>query len=256
MLSIPDSATEYGFVIEGLGAHSSRTIMLAELRLLLHCCPSNTDRQGYRKAVLEDNALLKNTESTRKKSLRYLSELYSLDRGILLFRALHDLWDHQEAAQPLLAMLCALARDPSLRATASVVQTTPIGSVVSSQMLTKAVAEHYRDRVNSATLAKIGRNAASSWTQSGHLSGRTNKVRVRAISHPTSVTYALFLGYLCGVRGEALFHTPWAQLLDTPFHLLHEQAFRASQRGWLEYRHSGAITSVTFSYLLRGEVTQ
>ena len=106
------------------------------------------------------------------------------------------------------------------------------------------------------TLGKIGRNTASSWTQSGHLRGRTNKVRVKAQSHPTSVAYALFLGYLCGSRGEALFHTDWAQLLDAPPHTLHEQAFLASQRGWLDYRHAGTVTDVGFSYLLRKEPGQ
>jgi len=85
------------------------------------------------------------------------------------------------------------------------------------------------------------------------LRGRTHKVRVRAESHPTSVAYALLLGYLCGARGEALFHTAWARILDAPAYVLHEQAFQASQRGWIEYRQTGAVTDVGFSYLLREE---
>ena len=43
------------------------------------------------------------------------------------------------------------------------------------------------------------------------------------------------------------------QLLDAPPHTLHEQAFLASQRGWLEYRHAGTVTEIGFSYLLRKE---
>ncbi len=252
-LTIPESAIEHGFNVEGLGAHSSRTMMLAELRLLLDACPAATEMADYRSAVLDDNVLLKNTETTRRKSLRYLRELYGLDPSIILFRALRDLWEQEEDAQPMLALLCSLARDPSLRSTAAVIQDAPRGSMVTSQMLAEEAGRQYRGRLNSATLAKIGRNAGSSWTQSGHLQGRTNKVRVQAEVHPTSVAYALLLGYLCGARGQALFQTPWALLLDAPPHILHEQAFRASKQGWLEYRQAGAVTDVGFDYLLREE---
>lgn len=253
MLSIPNSATEYGFVSEGLGAHSSRTMMLAELRLLLEVCPPECKTADYRTAVLDDNVLLKKTETTRRKSLRYLRELYGLDPSMHLFRALRDLWDQEVAAQPMLALLCALARDPSLRSTAAVILEASPGTIVTSQMLAEAAEKQYRGRLNKTTLANIGRHAASSWTQSGHLRGRSHKVRVQAQSHPTSVAYALLLGYFCGARGEALFQTPWALLLDAPPHILHEQAFRASKQGWLEYRQAGGVTDVGFAYLLREE---
>jgi hypothetical protein len=228
-------------------------MMLAELRLLLDACPPESDQADYRSAALDDNVLLKNTETTRRKSLRYLRELYGLDPSLLLFRALRDLWKQEVAAQPMLALQCALARDPSLRSTAAVIQDAPQGTIITSQMLAEAAGSQYRDRLNNATLTKIGRNTGSTWTQSGHLRGRTNKVRVQAEAHPTSVAYALLLGYLCGARGEALFQTPWARLLDAPPHSLHELAFRASKQGWLEYRQAGAVTDVGFTYLLREE---
>jgi len=248
---IPQQAVQYGFIINGLGPHSSRTMMLTELRLLLENRPPQTSQTEYRAAVLDENALLKKTETTRRKSFRYLRELYSLDPGTLLFRALRDLWTHQVEAQPMLALLCALARDPSLRATADVIQDTSQGTPVTSQMLAAEAARRHDARLSSTTLATIGRNAASTWTQSGHLRGRANKIRVQAESHPTSLAYALLLGYLCGARGEALFQTPWARLLDAAPHSLHELAFQASQQGWLEYRQTGGVTDVGFAYLLR-----
>src|SRR5262245_25249169 len=104
--------------IDSGGTHTSRTIMLRELRALLTACPLDADVPEYRKAILEANVLAKKSESTRLRSLRYLKELYALDRQSVLFRALRDLWDSDLDAQPLLAMLCALARDPLLRATA------------------------------------------------------------------------------------------------------------------------------------------
>ena len=251
--SIPESAVSYGFVTDGLGAHSSRTIMLKELRLLLAACPPTTDMEGFRLAILHENVLLKHTESTRKESFRRLRELYSLDLELLLFRALRTLWDQAPEAQSQLALLCATARDPMLRATAEVVLTAPLESLVTAQMISQSIDEQFPGRLNPTTLASTGRHAASSWTQTGHLLGRTNKVRSRAKSHPTSAAYALLLGYLCDVRGEALFHTLWARLLDAPVHILREQAILASQQGWLEYRHSGEVTEISFHYLLSEE---
>ena len=106
------------------------------------------------------------------------------------------------------------------------------------------------------TLATIGRNTASSWTQSGHLVGHRDKVRAKVQSHPIALAYALLLGHLCDVRGEALFHTLWTQVLDAPIPTLQEQAILASQQGWLEYRQSGAVTEITFDYLLRDDDDQ
>ena len=67
-----------------------------------------------------------------------------LDRRSVLFRGLRDLWDADEAAQPLLALLCSLARDPLLRATADL---SPgrcrSEGAVDAGMLAAAVAERY-----------------------------------------------------------------------------------------------------------------
>lgn len=91
--------------------------MLAELQALLRACPPDTDRAGYLAAVVGENVLLKSRLDTRKKSFRILTQLYALDGRVLLFRALRDLWDAAgEQGQPLLAVLCALARDPPFRA--------------------------------------------------------------------------------------------------------------------------------------------
>lgn len=97
------------------------TIMLAELRQLLAACPANAGLEAYRAAIVNGNVLLKRTVTTRKQSLRALRELYALDPAVPVFRALRDLWDEDAEGQPLLALLCAAARDPLLRATAELV---------------------------------------------------------------------------------------------------------------------------------------
>lgn len=253
-LLIPEEAISYGFVTEGLGTHSSRTMMLTELQLLFAARSVTTDLEGYRSVIVNDNVLLKKTESTRHKSFRHLRELYGLDPNLLVFRALRELWDQIPDAQPMLALLCALARDPSLRSTTDLIVSLSPDASVTSEMIARAAEKQFPSLSQVTTLAKIGRNAASTWTQSGHLLGRTTKVRIHAKSHLTSVTYALLLGHLCGVRGEALFHTLWTRVLDASTYVLREQAIVATQQGWLEYRHAGEVTDISFYHLLNEEL--
>src|SRR5687768_17141473 len=103
------------------GAHTSRTMMLAELQQLLVACPAEATRGEYESAVREDNVLGKNSESSRQRSFRYLRELYALDLDVPIFRALRKLWDLDLDAQPLLALTSALTRDPALRGTAAAI---------------------------------------------------------------------------------------------------------------------------------------
>lgn len=250
-LQVPGEALIFGFKNDPIGTHISRTIMLADLRILLATCKPPAAVEAYRRAVVDENVLLKPTLTTRRRSFWRLRELYLFDTRLLLFQALRDLWDDDDTAQPLLASLCATATDPILRSTAPTIVSTPLGVEMTPHVLTEAVQTAFPDRYNATSLASIGRNVASSWQQSGHLWGKLHKVRAQAKSRPAAVAYALLLGYLCGARGESLFHTLWAQLLDAPGHSLHEQAFVASQRGWLEYRRAGDVTDISFRHLLR-----
>lgn len=252
-IELAQVALAAGFVNGPGGTHTSRTIMLTELQAVLAACPASADYVIYQQAILDENVLFKNTASTRRRSLRALRELYALDRTIILFRALRDLWAGAEGSRPLLALLCAVARDPLLRATSESILKLEAGQEVTPKLLEVAVNEQYAKRYNPSVLAKIGRNAASSWQQSGHLRGRREKIRQPVQPTVEATAYALLLGYLCGVRGEALFQTRWARLLDAPVHQLRDQAFMASQQGLLEYRHTGAVTEITFRYLLRTE---
>ncbi len=225
--------------------------MLAELRQLLASCPHARDIDDYRMAIVDDNVLGKRTVTTRKESLRRLRELYALTPSVILFRALHELWEVDAGAQPLLALLCATARDPILRATADLILDVPAGDVVTPHMIADAAEHEFPGRYNPTMLANIGRHAASSWQQSGHLIGRLEKRRGRAESRPAAVTYALLLGYLCGGRGDALFTTLWARLLDAPTTTLREQAQAAAREGYFDLRSGGGVTEIGFRHLLR-----
>src|SRR5690348_12164484 len=99
------------------GAHTSRTMMLAELRALLASTPEGATREEYKQAVIDENALAKGSLSSRQRTFRYLRELYLLDIADPPFRALRKLWRYDVEAQPLIALASSLTRDPALRGT-------------------------------------------------------------------------------------------------------------------------------------------
>jgi hypothetical protein len=253
-LVIPESSKKFGFVTTGMGAHTGRTMMFHDLRALLLSRTPESKLDDYRGAILIDNVLLKPTESARKETFRRLKQLYGLDQQITIFRSLRMLWDQDLEAQPFLAFLCAVARDPLLRATIDTVLTMSPDTTVTAPDFGQIIHEVFPDRLSETTLASVGRNIASSWTQSGHFTGSTIKTRKLVISNPIITTYGLFLAYLCDIRGDALFDSQWLCLLDAPKHILLEQAQQASKLGWLEYRHSGAITDITFRHFLKDQV--
>ena len=252
MISIPTTVEKYGFTIEGFGAHSGRTIMFNDMQLLLSSFPFEVDKDEYAEGILENNILLKKTGAARKEAFSRLSRLYGLDNSLFLFRVFRHLWGQEAEAQPIILILYAIARDPILRASVDLVLSTPEGDNLLATDFERVIAEVYTDQLTVTTTSSIGRNIASSWTQSGHLKGRSSKVRTVVKSYPTSVAFALMLGYLCGERGEKLFYTNWVKLLDTPIHELHLKAQVASQQGWLEYRQTGNITDISFDHLLQG----
>jgi len=240
----------WGFRFGDKGTHTSRTLMLEELRLLLDAVPGGVNREAYVQAVIVDNCLGKKTTATRKLSVQRLSELYALNPTVPLFRVLRDLWGHHESSRPLLAMLLGLARDPILRITAEPLLQTPIGNELSRQSLEQVLGEEIGHRFKPATLGKIIRNVGSSWTQSGHLEGRVRKIRKSVQPTPAACTFALLLGYVLGQRGRMLFETPWVAILDRSFPDLLELAIDAKRLGLLDLKQSASMIDISFPNLL------
>ncbi len=242
-------AMSWGFRSGDRGTHNSRTIMLVELSHLLDAAPGETAREGYAKAVIEENCLGKRTAATRKISLQRLTELYGLDARLTLFRVLRDLWGRYPTSRPLLGLSLALARDPLLRASATSVIRTPFGHEFARQSMKEALSDAVGDRLNEATLDKVVRNASSSWTQSGHLRGRERKTRQRIQPTPAAATFVLLLGYAVGRRGRMLFETPWTAILDVGPDALIDLAVDARRLGLLDLKQSGSIIDVSFRAL-------
>ncbi|MBI4023963.1 MAG: hypothetical protein HY360_03220 [Verrucomicrobia bacterium] len=241
---------ELGFRFGEKGTHACRTIMLPELTGLFRYCSPNSTRPDYENALLKENCLGKHTFSSRQQALQRLSELYALDPSIAIFRLLRAHWIVDEKARPQLAMLVALARDPLLRATAPVVLSTGPGEEIARQRFTEALRDAVEGRLSDATLDKVVRNTAASWTQSGHFEGRSRKRRLRLQPTTAAAVYALLLGYMLGVRGRTLFDTLFARVLDRNESDLTFLAMDAKRLGLLDIKSAGGMTVVSFNTLL------
>lgn len=224
--------------------------MLTELSALLATAGFDAERDEYLGAIIDDNVLGKTTVATRRLSAQRMQELYALDRSVPIFRALVRLWDFDPAGQALTALLVALARDPLLRATMPSVLKLSDSQSFDREVMREALVQITSHRLNDSTLNKVIRNAASTWAQSGHLEGRTFKIRRKVRATPGPVVMALFLGYLEGRRGTSILSTKWCEVLDSTEDSISTIASRASMSGLLRFRRAGDVIEVGFPDLL------
>jgi hypothetical protein len=229
-------------------------MMLVELRALLsYVEAADAAKTYYLEAIQTANCLGKRSGRTRKLTFRHLADLYALDPGLLMFRALRFFWQRDVDGQPLLAVLCAYSRDPILRATAPFVLKFQEGSTVAREAMEEFIDAQEPGRFSKATLKSTAQNINSSWTQSGHLAGRVRKVRARAVPTPGTVSLALLLGYVSGLRGESLLKSGFTRMLDCSFEKTIELAEDASRRGWISLKRVGHVVEVLFPNLITAQ---
>lgn len=240
-----------GFSFQRGGVHIARTMMLIELRALLrYVDKADAAKTEYLEAIRSANCLGKRSGKTRMLTFRHLANLYALDPTLLVFRALRFFWQRDVDGQPLLTALCAYSRDPILRATAPFVLGFQEGATVTREGMEEFIDAQEPGRFSKATLKSTAQNINSSWTQSGHLAGRVRKVRARAVATPGTVSFALLLGYVSGLRGEALFKSDFTRMLDCSFEKTIELAEDASRRGWISLKRVGPVVEVLFPTLI------
>lgn len=249
-----NTLSHFGFRFDNGSAHTARTMMLEDLQLLLsYVNHPDSSKNEYLKAIKEDNCLGKRSRKTRILTNRHLVYLYSLDPSTTIFRALRYFWERDIDGQPLMALLCSYSRDSILRLSEPFIIQLTEGETITRVDLEEYIDEKQPDRFSKATLKSTAQNLNSTWTKSGHLVGKTKKIRARAMATPGSVSYALFLGYLTGIRGESLFTTEYTSLLDCSKARLIELAEDASRRGWIVFKRIGNVMEVQFPNLLTAQ---
>lgn len=200
-----------GIKVAGGGTHQSKTMMLADLATLL-----TGDTAKVQALVVDENALGKPSLNARKAALRRLAELYGIGSELPVWRVLEGLWRQDIQGRPLLALLSALARDPTLRDGAAAVLDAPLGAHVPASSLASAFEAQHPGRLSSGMAASLSRNAASSWTQAGFLAGVNPKRRTRPVATPFTAAYAALLAGVCGYSGARLLCSHWLDILDRP----------------------------------------
>jgi hypothetical protein len=247
--NFPASSPEleaFGLKFSSGGAHISRTMMLVELEAVLTAVPVGSAVADYQSAILQRNVLNKTTESTRQKSLRHLRELYALDEARPIFGLLRKLHTIDATSLSLLAVQVAWARDPLFRATSKPVIEAAQNEWVETANLAKTIEATFPGQYSESNRNKVARNAASSWTQSGHLAGRAKKFRQRLKPTPVAVAMAFFLGNAAGYNGAAIFQSPWCHLLDLNADRARSMGQEAHRAGLLNLRAVGEVVELSF----------
>jgi hypothetical protein len=236
----------FGYKLTLGGAHSSRTMMLDEITRILIAVPVDSPDEAYRQAILEMNLLGKKTIATREKTMRYLRELYGLSESIPIFSLYRKLCAFDPKSAPLLSLMVSLARDPQLRATADVVLNARTGDIITGEAIQDALRTAFQNRYSQNNIGKISRNAASSWTQAGYLSGRTKKIRIRSQPGPAAMTLCLILGHLGGWHGEQMLTSTWCRILDLSFEQARTLALAGNREGLISMKIIDTVVEIAF----------
>lgn len=240
----------FGFSKASLGGHAARSMMFLEMYTLVRALPVAVAKNDFTKAIVGENVLEKPTLGSRKKSLRHLLELYGLDPSQALFRVLWDFGHADIDSLSQLCLVCAYARDPQLRYSFALVRTLRLGEVLQRVAMEQHLENGFPGRFSTAMKKSMAQNVNTSWTFSGHLAGKAKKTRQLPEPRPISAAYAMFVGYLTGLRGERLLDSAFAFLVSSNRSQLQASLSLASAKGLLSLKQAAGIVEFDFSNLL------
>jgi hypothetical protein len=111
----------------------------------------------------------------------------------------------------------------------------------------------FPDRFSPAMKKSMAQNVNTTWTFGGHLAGRARKTRLVPQPRPASAVYAMFAGYLKGMRGEQLLDSAFASLVASNRSQLLAALSLASAKGLLSLKIAAGIVEFDFTGLLTAE---
>ena len=240
----------FGFSSKLTGGHMARSMMFEEVQILQENLPLEAKREDFKRSIVEDNILGKPTHSSREKSYRHLIELYGLDPDLALFRALRTLGKADKNSFPLIAATCVYARDAQLRASFELIESKRDGQEMPRVEMEEHLEASFPERFSPAMKKSLAQNVNTTWTFCGHLEGRSRKIRRLPTAGYAAATYAMFIGWISGLRGEILLSSVYGHLVNAdPGTILHHLR-QASSHQWLRLRSGGGVTEIDFSPLL------
>jgi len=239
-----------GFSKARIGGHSARSMMFLEMLALIQGIPLIVSKDDFTSAIIEENILEKPTLSSRKKSLRHLIEIYGLDTTKALFRVLWELGHGDLDSLPQLCLVCAYVRDPQLRYSFELIRRLRPNEVLTRVDMEQHLEKGFPDRFSPAMKKSMAQNINTTWTFSGHLKGKAIKTRRLPEPRPISAVYAMFAGYLTGLRGEILLDSAFAALVAPSRSILQSSLSIAAAKGLLSLKQAGGVVEFDFSNLL------
>jgi len=239
-----------GFSKASSGGHAARSMMFLEMRALVRALPLAVTKDDFTKAIVEENVLEKPTLISRKMSFHHLVELYGMDTSKALFRVLWNFGHADLDSLPQICLVCAYARDPQLRHSFELVRTLRLGEVLDRAAMEQHLENGFPGRFSPAMKKSMAQNVNTTWTFGGHLAGKAKKTRRLPEPRPVSAAYAMFVGYLTGLRGERLLDSAFASLVALNRSQLQAALSLASAKGLLSLKQAAGIVEFDFSNLL------
>lgn len=220
--------------------------MFSELCIVMENSYEYIDKTELREILVDGNLLKKESYDGRKRTYSYLSKLYGLDREKKNYLGLVKYWDKDSCDTNMLALLCALSRDEALRYSASYILSLNKGEQVDRSLIKDILDEKFAEKYSEKVRQSMLKNLLSSWKQSGHLKGKSKKIRDKPVVTPNAFSYACYLAYLAGFRGNRVFHSPWVQILDLTENEFDILIRDVNRKGLMTVKKAGDIVEVSF----------
>lgn len=234
-----------------IGGHTARSMMFNEMRILILSLPTIITKLDIIKAILEENVLEKPTLSSRKNSLRHLVELYGLDPSKAMFRVLWELGHEDIDSLAQLCLIGAYARDPQLQHSFKLICTLRVGDILQRETMELFLENGFPDRFSPAMKKSMAQNVNTTWTYGGHLEGKAKKIRKLPEPRPVSAAYAMFVGYLTGLRGEQLLNSAFTSLVSSNKPQMMAALSIASAKGLISLKQAAGIVEIDFTHFLK-----
>ncbi len=132
---------------------TSRTLRLAEPKLVLGGVDAKAQAEDYAPAIIEENVPGKlPARTTWQRFAKRLTELYALDPGCTRFRLLRHFWPAGSSSRPMLGFLLAAARHALLRETMPFVVGIKLNEPVTTEIVSEHLSHQYPKRFALTTL--------------------------------------------------------------------------------------------------------
>jgi hypothetical protein len=199
---------------------------------------------------LSQNIINKKTNSGIKETTQRLRKLYSFDLNYNPFKALKYFWQiSDEKDKPILALIYAIGHDFLLAESILVVVEMKLGEKVTIEKIDENIVSYYPNRYSENTRRSISQNIASSWKQAGFITGKVKNIRTQPDISYIVVTFAFFMAYLDGLRGDFILTSKWVKALSLSDSIVRELAIEAAKRDFMQYQFAGSVTAISFNSL-------